>query len=294
MRNISDLQSVLYLGLYFGFIAALWIAGFSWPIFAGLLFVCIGVQVVHHNHIHLGIWNNKRLNNATNLYISVITAVPSAMMYGSHLKNHHVHQHGPEDVTRTYRWGDHNHLLGYLLHPFQAFSVLIPKFWKDFWHQWPNRTRFSRDLLLQVILIGSVWIILAVIDWQKFFLFVLLPQAFGLHWLLASNYFQHAHCNDQSEVDYARNFTGAVNYFWLNIGFHTAHHDYPKAHWSTLRSIHDQIKHNIDPTLCNKSFVVYIGRTLILGFALDSFRSKTLREPSGHGKIQTGRETVEL
>ena len=281
MKHWSDLLSLTYIVLYVAFIVAQWILGFSWILYVGVLFFVIGIQVIHHNHIHLGIWNNKRINNFTNLTISVLTAVPSAMMYGGHLKNHHVHQHGPKDVTRTYRFGgDHNHLLGYVLHPFQAFSVLIPKFFWDFLDQYPRRTRFSKDLLLQVFLIGIVWVGLLALDWQKFLLFVLLPQAFGLHWLLGSNYFQHAHCDDASEVNYARNFTGAVNWFWFNIGFHTAHHDHPRAHWSTLRKLHYEQSLEIHPSLCCSSFFSYVLQVFVLSPFVPSLRSQSLRSQS--------------
>ena len=279
MKYWSDLLSLTYVVLYVVLIVAQWILGFSWPMYIGVLFFATGIQVIHHNHIHLGIWHNKRLNNLTSLTISILTAIPSAMMYGSHLKNHHVHQHGPKDVTRTYRFGgDHNHLLGYLLHPIQAFCVLIPKFFRDFVDQYPRRTRFSRDLLFQVCLIGIVWIGLLILDWQKFLLLVLIPQAFSLHWLLGANYFQHAHCDDASEVNYARNFTGAMNWFFFNIGFHTAHHDHPRAHWSTLRRLHHEKTHEIDPSLCCRSFLGYILQVLVLSPFVPSFRSQSLRK----------------
>lgn len=279
MKNLFDLQSLLYLVLYVVLIGVQWIWGFHWIAFLVLLFVAIGVQVVHHNHIHLGIWSSKRLNHLTNLYISVISAVPSAMMFGGHIKNHHVHQHGPEDVTRTYRFGgDHNHLLGYFLHPFQAFFVLIPMFWRDFLEGLPKRSRFSKNLALQVGLISVSWIVLAAIDWQKFMLLVLAPQAFGLHWLLGANYFQHAHCDDESDVNYARNFTGPINWVWMNIGFHTAHHDHPKAHWATLRTVHREKCQHIDPRLCCGSFFGYVLRAFFLSIVFDSCRSHSLKE----------------
>ena len=281
MRNFYDLQSLFYLAAYVGLIAWQWVHGISWAGYAGLLFMAIGIQLVHHNHVHLGIWHSKRLNQFTNHIISILSAVPSAMMYGGHLKNHHVHQHGPEDVTRTYRFGgDHNHLLGYLLHPFQAYAVLIPKFYTEFKQQWPQRTRFAKDMALQISLIGIAWLVLALLDWQKFLLLVILPQIFGMHWLLGSNYLQHAHCDDDSEVDYARNFTGAVNWIWFNIGFHTAHHDHPRAHWSTLRKIHEQRGDQIDPRLCCRSFVGYVAKTFLISPVVKSFRSQTLRKTS--------------
>ena len=278
MRNWYDILSLAYLLTYITTMAVQWMYGVSGILYSICLFSVIAVQIVHHNHVHLGIWHSKRLNRWTNLLISISSAIPSAMIYNSHLRNHHVHQHGPEDVTRTYRFGgDHNHLLGYLLHPFQAWSVLIPKFFREFREEWPKRTRFANDLLTQVALVGVSWTVLCLLDWRKFLVVVAVPQAFGLHWLLGSNYFQHAHCDDESEVNYARNFTGAVNYFWLNIGFHTAHHDHPRAHWSTLRKIHREQCGDTNPRLCHNSFVLYVVKTFFLAPFLPSYRSRTLK-----------------
>ena len=42
--------------------------------------------------------------------------------------------------------------------------------------------------------LGS-WALLLAIDWHKAILFVIVPQLHGLHWLLATNYLQHAHAD---------------------------------------------------------------------------------------------------
>ena len=131
---------------------------------------------------------------------------------------------------------------------------------------------------MEVILIFSLWIVLGAINWQQFLILVLLPQLFGLHWLLGANYFQHAHCDDQSEANYARNFTGAINFLWFNIGFHTAHHDFPAAHWSTLRKLHQEQCKDVDQDLCCPSFFGYIVRTFFLSLFFDSCRSRSLKQ----------------
>lgn len=280
MKSLYDLQSLSYLVLQIGIVAVLLMNGFWWPLYGALLYLMLGTEVIHHNHVHLGIWHSKSLNGLTSLVISVLTAVPSAMMFGGHVKNHHRHQHGPEDITRTYRFGgDHNHFLGYLLHPLQAFTVLIRMFWQQFVSAWPMQTRFARSIALQVIVIVLCWSALCYLDWQKFLLFVLVPQLFGLHWLLATNYLQHAHCNDESKTEYARNFTGGMNWLLFNIGFHTAHHDYPKVHWSKLRGLHREKYQNLDSTLCIPSLLGYFVRTFFLSPFVPSLRSRTLKRP---------------
>jgi len=278
MRNVFDLQSLTYLTLYVGLILVQWMWGFSWWQYGALLFCSIGMQIFHHNHIHLGIWRSQKLNRLTNLLISVTTAVPSSMMIGGHVKNHHVHQHGPEDHTSTWKFGgDHNHLTGYLLHPFQAFFTLIPIFWVQFKEGWPERTKFSRHLMVEVVLLFAAWTLLAIVDWEKWLLLVVLPQLFGLHWLLGANYFQHAHCDDESKVNYARNFVGPINLIWMNIGFHTAHHENPGAHWSTLKELHNANCREVDRALNQKSFFGYVARTFFLSIFFQSFRSRSFR-----------------
>lgn len=278
MRNLADLASLAYLLLYVALIGMQWVFGFSWWLYAPLLFVTIPLQIVHHNHVHLDIWRRKRWNRITDYVISVLTAVPSAMMLAGHVKNHHVHTHGPNDITRTYRFGgDHNHAVGYLLHPFQAFATLMPVFWKQFREGWPKRTRFSQDLLYQLVCVFAAWAVLLAIDWQLFVLLVLTPQLFGLHWLLGANYLQHAHCDDQSPTHYARNFIGPINWLWLNIGLHTAHHDHPTAHWSSLRALHNRHYQRLDGEVVERSFPAYIVRGLVLGPLVPQLRSRSLR-----------------
>jgi fatty acid desaturase len=120
-----------------------------------------------------------------------------------------------------------------------------------------------------------------VIDWRNALLLALIPQAFGTHWLLGANYLQHAHCDGESEVNYARNFTGWINYIWLNIGFHTAHHDHPKAHWSTLRTLHVQRTAKIDARLEQPNLLLYVVKAWLLGPWLPAFRSESLRVAAG-------------
>ena len=278
MRNLHDIQSLLYVFAYIVLVVSQWIGGVQWLQYLALLFFVISLQIIHHNHVHLGIWNSKFWNRATSYIISVLTAIPTAMMIGGHIKNHHVHQHGPEDVTRTYRFGgDHNHAVGYLLHPFQAFAVLLPMFWKQFSEQWPKKTRFAVDIFAQSLCVLAVWVLLAFVDWQKCVFLVLVPQAIGLHWLLGANYLQHAHCDNYSDTDYARNFTGAINWVWFNIGFHTVHHDQPKQHWSNLRTIHNEEYQHVDTKLNERSLLIYVVRVLLLGPLIPRLKSQSLK-----------------
>ena len=122
--------------------------------------------------------------------------------------------------------------------------------------------------LLSIVLVS---LSLALIDVRAWLLLVALPQAHGLHWLLASNYLQHAGARpgtgpDSSDVaphDASRNFTGLVNLVWLNIGYHNAHHIEPRTHWAEMPTVHRKHVAQVPPWLVERSLLVYFFRTLV-------------------------------
>ena len=262
----SDLQSLAYMALYPALIAWQWIHGIQWPLYLLMLVLSVGLAVVQHNHTHLRMWRWKPLNRLTDAYLSVLQGIPSFVFFPSHIGNHHRFNHGPEDETRTYRFGGHhNHLLGYLLHPFQALFVVVPTSLRYL----KKRTKKSDyQPIFEMILIVSSVIILASMNLQLWLILVFLPQMHGLHWLLGANYLQHAgarpssgpEASQPSLLDYSRNFTGAVNLIWLNIGYHSAHHESPRSHWSDLPRLHGESETEIPSWLIERSLLLYIFR----------------------------------
>ena len=120
------------------------------------------------------------------------------------------------------------------------------------------------------------WGLLLAIDWRKALLFVIVPQLHGLHWLLATNYLQHAHADGCSRLDFARNFEGLVNPLMFNIGLHTAHHLHPRVHWSLLPGLHAQLRPQIHPVLLPGGLAGYMTRTLLLAPLVPRWRSASL------------------
>lgn len=126
--------------------------------------------------------------------------------------------------------------------------------------------------------------ILIFIDWKKWLVLVLIPQLHGLHWLLATNYLQHAHADGSASsgtiknYNYARNFYGLLNPLLFNIGLHTAHHEQSRAHWSQLPALNDHYKNFVAPQLQERSLLGYMLRVYILGFFCVRFRTQTLHK----------------
>ncbi|KAF0814687.1 hypothetical protein IGB42_00742 [Andreprevotia sp. IGB-42] len=279
LRNWRDLQSLTYLTALPLLVAWQWRHGFSWPLYAAVLFLTLGVGVIHHNHAHLPMWHSRWLNRQGDFWLTLLQGHPTYVFHATHVANHHRYRHGPQDIVRTYRFGDHNHLAGYLLHPLQAVPVLYPVFvaWlRQLQRRDPAALRYCQ---LQYAAVLMLWGSLAWLDWQKWLLLVLIPQLHGLHWLLATNYLQHAHADGHSRINYARNFEGWVNPLLFNIGLHTAHHEHPRAHWSELTALHQRYRSQVDPRLNAGGLLPYMCRTFLLSLVLPRHRSHSLMAP---------------
>lgn len=203
-----------------------------------------------------------------------------------HMGNHHRHVHGRWDLARTYRYGggDSNHLVGYLLHPFQAVCSLYPLFWRWLARGRRGRPGVARYCYAQYGAWLRLWTGLLAFDPRKALVFVISPQLHGLHWLLATNYLQHAHTDGgpqrRDRVTYAHNFEGWVNPLLFNIGLHTAHHEQGQGHWSELSALHAQrYRHCVDPRLIEPGLRSYMLRVFILSLIWHQYRSVSLMKP---------------
>jgi hypothetical protein len=278
LRHARDAQSVAYLVAVPMLALWQWQHGFDAALYAAMIVLWIGIGVIHHHHAHRPMWHARRANHATDLLLALLQGHPTYGFAATHNRNHHRHRHGPGDWARTYRFagGDSNHALGYLLHPLQAACALYPHFLAHLGRMRRYRPGVWRWALLQYALVSAAWIALLVIDAPKALLYMLLPQLVALHTLLGANYFQHAHADGRSRWHCARNFTGAINWLYFNIGFHSAHHEHPREHWSCMPALHQTLRANLHPALQERSFFVYLLRVMALGALLPRFRSRSL------------------
>ena len=116
-----------------------------------------------------------------------------------------------------------------------------------------------RKVIIQHALLFLLWGIALSFDWQRTLILIVIPQLIGIHFLMASNYLQHADCEVGSEYNHSRNFTGKLfNFMFLNVGYHTAHHLHDRIHWTELPALHEisnpykaqSVKPVSSPTYC--------------------------------------------
>lgn len=280
LNHRADWQTVLYL------LAALALPLLQWQLetvnpilFLTSLAMAFAVGAMHHNHSHVPIWRSGMLNHLTDYCFTLLQGHPGYVFFPAHLDNHHRYVNRAEDYTRTYRRRDDNNLIGLALHPLESAWTLLPvvkEFLHVLWHE--RRTRFWKIFAHYLFLVGCIAIAFA-IDWYKALLFVVTPQLAALFFLLASNYFQHAHTDETSSYSHSRNFLGWINPLFFNVGYHTAHHQDDRVHWSCLPQVHERISDRIDPRLIEKSFAWYCLRVFVLGALMPSLRSASLRQP---------------
>ncbi len=277
LRHRQDVQSLAYALVVLGLALWQWQRGWHPAAYGLMLFLWVGLGVVHHNHAHLPLWRWAPLNRVSELWLGALQGHATHAFHLAHQRNHHHHCQGPADVARTWRFGgDHNHLLGYVLHPFQAAWVLLPYLTNNLLLLRQRRPRLFAWVLCQWACVPSLWAMALALDPLKAVVYLLLPQAIAMHCLLATNYLQHAHTDWQSPWSRARNFEGLLNRLLFNIGLHTAHHLHGRLHWSELPVLHAQIRHRITPQLLEPSLLGYIGRVYLLGLWQRRWRSQAL------------------
>ena len=294
LRHGRDWQSLAYMLAFPLLVVWQWVHGFHWLLYGLLLFLTLGVGVMHHNHTHLRMWHGRWANRATDYWLTLLQGHPTFVFWPAHVGNHHRFRHGPRDIARTYRpefGGDTNHLWGYLVHPLQAAWMLYPLFIRWLASLRVHGPGAFRYCMGQYALWLSSWAGLLLLDWRKALLFVIVPQLHGLHWLLATNYLQHAHADGRplsraqrktpgTALNYARNFEGLVNPLLFNIGLHTAHHEHPQAHWSELTRLHAQhYRCRVHPDLNEGGLLPYMGRVFVLGLFVRRARTQPLMPP---------------
>jgi beta-carotene hydroxylase len=266
LRYTQDLQSLAYALAVPALAVWQWQRGWHPVAYALMLLLWVGLGVVHHHHAHLPLWRWAPLNRLSEVWLSALQGHATHAFHVAHQRNHHRYCQGPADVARTWRFGgDHNHLLGLLLHPLQAAWVLLPFLAHHLQLLRRRRPRLWFWVLGQWACVPGLWAVALAIDPTKALLYLLLPQAIAMHALLGTNYLQHAQTDWKSPWNRARNFEGWLNRLYFNIGLHTAHHLDGRRHWSELPALHAQIRAKIAPQFLQPSLLRYVGRLMLSG-----------------------------
>jgi beta-carotene hydroxylase len=278
LRFSADKKTLIYIFLTTALFILQWAyIGFNVFAYFVYLFLSVAVAVIIHNHNHLPIWKNKLMNTLTDWWLTVFYGFPIFAWIPTHNKNHHKLNNREGDYTITYRFSEKNNLVTLLTYPsisgfYQQKAIKL--YLKEQYQK--DKNRFWLCISQYAIL--AMWLAAAfILDWQKALLYVFIPQQVSLFSVLIFNYVQHVHANEESEYNHSRNFTGLLNFFLFNNGYHTIHHDKAGLHWSVVPEEHKKIAHLIDPSLQERSFWWYIFRSYFLGLFIKKYRTNSMR-----------------
>lgn len=279
MQYREDLKTLLFLSIGSAILCFLWFSEkTNFYIYFIFIIFSISVSAINHNHAHLPIWKNHILNKVTDYWIIIFQGHPLFLFYPAHNLNHHKYCNTRSDYNHTWKNKNTNDFLGFLAHPFISALTLmkiIPEHLSCLLID--DKNKFY-DACFQYIFLIIYLAIAAASDLSKTIFYIVIPYFISLFYLLASNYLQHAHTNENCKYNNSRNFTGLMNFILFNTGYHTVHHLRPNVHWSKLPEAHKKIEHRISQELNQTSLIKYMFNTFILSLFIKKYKSIPLND----------------
>jgi fatty acid desaturase len=267
LKNPADVRQLFTVVVYYSLLASM----FFVPACRNVFFLGAAcaysflVAIVNHNNLHQGMFRSKRLNMAFRLVLSFAALYPvSANIPAHNLVHHHFDDEGQPDWADAslvrFKWN----LLNLIHFPNVAGPTTFDGVTR--WGKGLGRKEFRRQYTTEMIFAFGATAALLVYDFWTALFFVVVPQLWGARWFLRINLIQHDRADITSEWNHSRNFTGKIfNWFMMNNGFHTIHHNRAGLHWTELAEAHErEVVPRIDPSLDEKSMTWYLLRTYVL------------------------------
>jgi len=252
LRHTADLRALGFLLVQTLLMVGLWTGAFrnifAWYAVAWLAVIATNIK---HNHMHHRFFRGAFLNLLLEHWLGLLTGTTCTSIITEHNLRHHGHPNDENDFVRAGLVGFRAQWINVLcFYPRAAWELFVhkPLDFKIWWRT--NRKLFWRGVAEQVTLWGT-FAVLLMFNWKATLLYVALPWLHGQWWLITFGLFQHQDLDGEDPWQNSRNITGrCFNWFFFNIGYHTAHHLRPALHWSELPAYHArEVVPRIDPRL---------------------------------------------
>lgn len=263
LRQAADWRSLFFLACLGGLFFIQWTGLFrSWillPVTGLLAFIAC---IIKHNHIHCRTFTRPGWNRAFDLVLSFCTGQSTAAIIPVHNERHHAQNHTKHDFVRSslvhFRWN----WLNFLAFPFVVVRLVHQNKNADFARWRAEKPALYRRVQWERALVFVFIATLLILNWRATLLYLGVPWLFAQWGIVTINLLQHQGCEHDSAHDHSRNITGRMNnWFFLNNGFHTAHHLRPALHWSLLPEFHRrEIAPHMRPELNHRSMMVCIWK----------------------------------
>lgn len=274
LRFAEDRRTLFYAFVLFPLVPALALtvpASAPWLVPLAL-FTSYLSGVLSHNHNHLRVFRNKRVNAVYGAWLSVFYGMPLFAWIPTHNQNHHQELNGDADASRTALAGPDS-LRAFLTYPFVCTRHQLPLVFRYAADAFRNHPARFRKIALETAALVSGHAVVAALavtlhgyglGLALYAVSLGVPALLAPYWMMLTNYVQHVGCDPSSPDDHSRNFTSKLlNVFVLENGLHTVHHEHPGAHWSRLRKLHDERAGRMDPRLNENSIFGYVWKTYL-------------------------------
>jgi fatty acid desaturase len=209
-------------------------------------------------------FESKRMNVVWRYVLSFGGLFPISAVIPSH---NLVHHHFDDDGQPDWAAPEHVRFEWNLLNIVHFPNVAGPLTFNGVqrWARLAGKGDFRKQYTRELVFAFGVTGVLLVWDFWTALFFVVVPQLWGARWFLRINIIQHDGCDTTTEWNHSRNFVGKIfNWFMMNNGYHTIHHNRAGMHWSELAQAHEkEVVPRMDPTLDEPSMLWYLARTYL-------------------------------
>ena len=246
------------------------------------------INGISHNFIHNRYFNSPILNRIFSLLESVDCCFSQVMYDYIHRRHHMGNSDKPHDGADTIDWiSIYRH--GHDGHAENVWSFMFLSFFREdpkaaYVEIKKNNPVEARWALVEVTMTGVLMASFFFLNW-KFLAFFLPFWYFGHCLSYLNGYFEHFGGNPDVPIAWGvSSYHKLYNWVWFNNGYHAEHHYRPRAHWTRMKSLHDQIEEEqrakgvrviepphvfgfLDPDVCDEPLVPL--RTMVADDAPD-------------------------
>lgn len=264
LRYSADLRSLAFVVTYFVLIALVFALDLPWYGWVGaasvlclLSFFC---AVITHNTVHSPVFKSRGLNSLFQVVLSLTYGHPVSMYVPGHNLSHHKYTQQARDRMRTdklrFRWN----LLNQVMFSFVVGPVIFSDNARFAKAMRTKNPKWYRQFMLELVVYVAFLVGLALLDWRKFLVFVMIPHQYAAWGIMGINFVQHDGCDGEHPYNHSRNFKGALlNWFSFNNGYHGMHHMRPGLHWSLLPEAHErELAPHLHPSLDRQALLPYL------------------------------------
>lgn len=188
----------------------------------------------NHHHQHTSVFKGKKLNRILEVFYALHTGAVTNVWVLHHNLGHHRHYLNQE--LDQSRWKKKcGSTMGYWRY---SLEITLTAYYRA-WLVGNKHKKQQKEFLKYGLITALIVLILTLYNpLNSLFLFIL-PMIISL-FLTSQATYKH-HTGLDTEDKYAASYTD-ISLFWNvltgNLGYHTAHHVKPNAHWSDLPEVH--------------------------------------------------------